>query len=196
MKDIRFIEGPLCIRCGRSLEVQATCADCYRRADTYFFSNRSGVHYNEKMKSIISLYKYRGHEVLHRALTELLVRAYFKHYSEINFDCVTFVPLHPKRLQERGFNQAQQLAISFGLRMKLPVRSLLVRRRDTEKQSKKDKLNRLRTLANVFEYLPSTIPLRKVLLIDDIYTTGTTINECAKALAKNGEKVYSLTVAR
>jgi competence protein ComFC len=177
IKEVVFIEGSLCNRCGRSLEVSATCADCYRRKKTFFCRNRSAVKYNEKLKGVISLYKYRGHEGLLNTLSELLQKAFYEHYENMGFDCLTFVPLHEKRLRERGFNQAQQLAISLSLRTGIPVISLLSRSRPTGKQSKKDRTARLQTLSGAFHPRPHSHSLRRVLLIDDVYTTTYSVSK-------------------
>lgn len=196
-QEIEPIHGPICERCGRAMKAATICVDCYQREDTYFLANRSAVHYNGKMKAIISQYKFRGHETLSCALTTFLEEAFRGYFAHIPFDCITFVPLHESRLRERGFNQAQLLAIQLGLRLKLPVKPLLTRTRPTEKQSQKDRRARLQFFDEAVQLLPlQSPPPARVLLIDDIYTTGTTINACAKALAKEGIVVYSLTVAR
>lgn len=196
MEEMIWIQNKICDRCGRTLEHASLCEDCLQRQDTYFTCNRSAVHYNEKMKEIISLYKYRGKESLASFLAGLLEDAYRCHYQDIHFDAITYVPLHEKRLQERGFNQAGQLALRLSLHTKIPTASLLCRTRFTEKQSKKHRTDRLQTMRDAFEFVPYEEKLQRVLLIDDVYTTGTTINECARILARHGIIVYSLTVAR
>ncbi|HJV47502.1 MAG TPA: ComF family protein [Bacillota bacterium] len=196
MKEIEEIKGNICERCGRPLETMSICVDCHRRKDTYFVCNRSAVRYNEKMKSMISLYKYRGQEKLVLSFARLLEQAYRKYYNHISFDCLTYVPIHEQRLKERGFNQAQQMAFYLSLRIKIPVKRLLIRTRYADKQSKKQRQDRINALTNSFELHPYQAPLKRVLLIDDIYTTGSTVNECAKILVNEGIQVYSLTVGR
>ncbi|RKD22099.1 hypothetical protein BEP19_13600 [Ammoniphilus oxalaticus] len=188
-----------CERCGRAWSEKGTCSDCRRRSDTYFVCNRSAVQYNDKMKEMISLYKFRGLELLAASLALFLEQAYRTHYTELHFDAITFVPLHEKRLQERGFNQAEQLARILGKRVNIPVYSLLTRIRYTEKQSKKGRQARLEVLGESFAALPippSSPSIKRVLLVDDIYTTGSTLNQCAKILADQGLLVYTLTIAR
>ena len=194
--NLQPIIDSICERCGRSIEKSFLCADCCRRKDTYFICNRSALHYNPKMKEVISLYKFRGLETLAHSLIPFLEDVYGKYYVNIDFDAITFVPLHEKRLHERGFNQAQQLAFLLSLRTKIPVYSLLTRVRYSEKQSKKHRKERLRVLGDPFEFKVNSQAIRRVLLVDDVYTTGTTVNECAKVLVKEGMEVYSITVAR
>lgn len=193
-KDIEVIAGEVCPTCGRPHE--GLCEDCARRRDTFFEMNRSAVRYNEKMKDVISLYKFRGQETLAPLLAELLFHAYSAYFASQSFRAITYVPLHGQRLRERGFNQAQQLAFLLSLKTKLPVISLLERNRLTEKQSKQHRSERLHRLEYAFSLRPDPPSLENILLIDDVYTTGSTINECARVLAEKGMRVYSLTVAR
>ncbi|RXT04488.1 ComF family protein [Ammoniphilus sp. CFH 90114] len=195
-KDIHRIGGLICSCCGKSVETEGDCEDCQQRPETFFLSNRSAVQYNDKVKEIIGLYKYRGRESLSSVLGEWLVEAYRSYYSSTSFQAITFVPIHEWRLQERGFNQAQQLAVYLSLHTKIPLVSLLSRTRSTEKQSKQHRAQRLQALQGAFQLRNTVSAGSKVLLVDDIYTTGSTVNECARILAKEGAKVYALTVAR
>lgn len=196
LEDLIVISGEVCERCGRALAAGPLCLDCLSRKKTHFICNRSALEYNRKMKEIISLYKFRGQESLAHTLTGFLEKAYQRYYRELEFDGITFVPLHEIRLEERGFNQAEQLASQLSLRTKIPLIPLLNRTRFTGKQSKKHRQERLQTLHGAFQVSPFPIPLKRVLLIDDVYTTGSTANECARVLARQGVEVYSLTVAR
>lgn len=194
---IRMMDEPLCPICGREMERQAICHDCERRAHTYFQSNRSAVSYTPIMKEWINAYKYRGREQLSAGLIDLLHQAYLKYYTGIKIDVITFVPLHAERLYERKFNQAEQLARGLSKRIGIPVAAVLQRRLDTMKQSRRGRKERLTSLIDAFQYAGKIPVSRSILLIDDIYTTGSTANECAKVLSKNGwDKIYILTVAR
>ncbi|WP_134703697.1 ComF family protein [Ammoniphilus sp. YIM 78166] len=193
-QDIEMIDGQHCERCGRPHE--GLCDDCVGRPETFFVMNRSAVRYNEKMKEVMSLYKFRGQETLAPLLADLLIPAFTRYYSSLAVQAITFVPIHEQRLKERGFNQAQQLAFLLSLKTKVPVINLLERNRMTEKQSKQHRSERLHRLEHAFSLRPNPPSLGNVLLVDDVYTTGSTVNECARALAKAGMKVYSLTVAR
>lgn len=196
LEDLTRIEGDICDRCGRASGAGSLCVDCLNRKETYFVSNRSALEYNRKMKEIISLYKFRGEESLAHTLAGFLGESYQRFYKDIAFDAITYVPLHETRLEERGFNQAEQLAAQLSQRIKIPLMPLLIRTRFTDKQSKKHRQERLQTLNDAFQVSPFSIPLKRVLLIDDVYTTGSTVNECARALTREGIEVYSLTVAR
>lgn len=193
-QDIEVIDELVCEICGRPHE--GLCEDCAGRPITFFQMNRSAVRYNEKMKDILSLYKFRGQETLAPVLGDLLIRANARFYGSHSFQAITYVPIHEQRLKERGFNQAQQLAFLLSLKTRVPVINLLERNRMTEKQSKQHRSERLLTLQHAFSIRGNPPNLEKVLLIDDVYTTGSTVNECSRVLAQEGMKVYSLTVAR
>ncbi|MDG4475500.1 ComF family protein [Thiovibrio frasassiensis] len=113
-------------------------------------------------------------------------------------DWIVPVPLHPKRLRERGFNQALLLARAFFPKDRRITHDLLVRTRVTEPQTRFNGKARRTNLKNAFGVVkPQHIPGKKILLIDDVFTTGTTVNECARVLKKAGAAdVMVLTLAR
>ncbi|WP_144027431.1 ComF family protein [Paenibacillus selenitireducens] len=133
-------------------------------------------------------------------------------------DLITYVPVSETRLQERGFNQAEQLARIVAQYAHVPVQSLLQRNRHTIKQSMKSRGNRIEDMKDVFSavnnanhQLQSLFKIRnpnnpdsqtlRILLVDDVYTTGSTINACAHQLKKSIDpvhklEIYSLTWAR
>lgn len=200
-----------CSRCGRP----DPCTDCLRRQDTYFVQNRSAVCYSPLMKEWLALFKYRGHEKLRQLIGTMLLHAYHLHGNGVEEDkaqsacreLITYVPLSRERLLERGFNQAQMLAEELGKRTGLPVIPMLERVRHTDKQSFKTRGDRLGDLQGVFAVLPdSRDALRelsaysqiKLYMIDDVYTTGSTLNECARTVQKeiDGVFVYGISWAR
>ena len=114
-------------------------------------------------------------------------------------DIVLPVPLHPKRLKERGFNQSGLLAKEFSRMQGLPVSfDLLIRKNWTEPQTRLNRKERLENVKGAFSLCDaSAVRGRRVLLIDDVFTTGTTLSECAKTLKKAGaSEVHVLTVTR
>ncbi|WP_246314717.1 ComF family protein [Paenibacillus foliorum] len=156
------------------------------------------------MKGWLGIYKYRGHEEMRRLIGSMLLHAYNLHKHEAvvgSADCsemITYVPLSDKRLTERGFNQSQQLAEELGRKTGLPVIPLLQRTRHTDKQSFKTRVDRIEDLQGVFAVDPSAKDKHKALfssskvtlyVVDDVYTTGSTLNECAKAIKKEFHSV-------
>ncbi len=196
---IPYIRLPICTCCGREMEADASplCSDCLKRSITYFVCNRSAVRFNDVMREWIHTYKFHGREHLVIGLVELLYTTYNQYYQSQNIDAITFIPLHEDRLFERRFNQAEQLAVGLSKKTALPVISTLTRIRYTEKQSHQSRNERLHSIAGAFQYIESTSTKNSILLVDDIYTTGSTLNEAAKTLQQNGwEKIYTCTIAR
>lgn len=204
---IPWIRHIACATCGR----YEPCGDCPRRKDTYFVFSRSAVKYDAAMKQWLARWKYRGDERMLAVFEEMLVQAYWNVAAELRLDgraidAIIHVPLSRQRLEERGFNQAERLARALSRRVQLPVLNLLTRTRHTDKQSLKTRAERLNDLQNAFAVVPEAVrewnavprerPAR-MLLMDDVYTTGSTLNQCAKAIVEStGAEVYGLTWAR
>lgn len=151
--------------------------------------------YQEPLSSLIHVYKYKGVKEVGGVIARLIY-----HSTAVpEVEALTFVPLHPQRLAERGFNQSQLIAEELSNLMKIPCVDLLQRIRYTTTQaSVKDRKERLTHLHNCFALQPDVSkPLpASVLLIDDVTTTGTTLNECARVLKAAGVKtVVGLTIA-
>ncbi|MZQ82384.1 ComF family protein [Paenibacillus sp. 5J-6] len=207
---IPWIRTVVCEICGRG----ERCFDCKRR-HAYFSKSRSAVRYDETMKDLLARYKYRGDERLKTVLGQMLMHSFqllevnreaLNGKFEIKKEYITFVPVSDQRMHERGFNQAEQMALELGRRVGIPVVSLLKRSRHTDKQSFKKRIDRLDDLEHVFEvdddlvhkYIKSSSATSFLIyIIDDVYTTGSTMNQCAKILTVNLPiEVYGLTWAR
>ncbi|GAA4873911.1 hypothetical protein GCM10023310_61950 [Paenibacillus vulneris] len=202
-----------CSCCGRP----ESCTDCQRRHEQYFVQNRSAVSYSPLMKEWLAVYKYRGHEKLRELLGTMLLHAYHLHRkseevreAEVRtpgIELITYVPVSQARQLERGFNQAEQLAHELGRRVGLPVVPILERVRHTDKQSFKTRGDRLGDLRGVFAMLPAAKDVLrdlaarsniKLYMVDDVYTTGSTLNECARTVQTElkGVEIYGLSWAR
>ncbi|WP_206424230.1 ComF family protein [Cohnella candidum] len=152
------------------------------------------------MRELLALYKYRGSEKLEPLMGAILSAAYERICRELGtdglsrspFHAVTSVPLAKERLEERGFNQAERMASRVAKRYGVPYRQLLRRVRHTEKQSLKTRSTRLTDMRGNFQAVAESIgewmkevdgvPPARILLVDDVYTTGSTMNECASVL--------------
>ncbi|WP_284643207.1 ComF family protein [Paenibacillus silviterrae] len=163
------------------------------------------------MKSWLALYKYRGQERLSGVLGPMLMHALQLHRADgkrESTEYITFVPLSRERFDERGFNQAEQLAIELGKRAQIPVLPLFKRNRHTNKQSLKARAERVEDMRGVFRLKPAGMEgiqrlLRqhsriKLYIVDDVYTTGSTLNECARVVKEHfpAIDVYGLNWAR
>lgn len=219
LTSIPWIREIRCEGCGRAMD----CPDCARRRSPALLLNRAAVRYNSTMKDWLAAYKYRGHERLQFLISVMLEYAYeqllmkLKTTNEIMrkstderrgsfYPLLTAVPLSDRRLQERGFNQAERLAEHLAARYKLDYAPLLQRIRHTNRQSHKSRRERLQDLRGAFVAAPAAEqicagtgkrPYDAIVIVDDVYTTGSTLHECAKVLREAaGMPIYSITWAR
>ena len=152
--------------------------------------------YKSPLKEAIGLFKYHGKISLGGPLADLVLKA----FSPLPMiDVIVPVPLHPTRLREREYNQSLLLAVRLSAHFALPVLyTSLVRRRRTPPQTSLRRKDRLKNLRRTFAVTqPEAVGGKNILLVDDVFTTGTTVNECAKVLRKAGAgHVYVVTLAR
>lgn len=189
-----LLQGDLCTGCGGKTS-GALCVDCshWSRHHTYrdvLAFNRSVFRYNEPLKEMVAKWKFRGDYELAKMFEQVLNGAFHTNFSFLKKEAVLVpIPLSKERLKERAFNQAAALAHL----LNQPVTDVLIRT-EGEKQSKKSRRERLDSV-NPFSLKQ---PVEKpVILIDDIYTTGTTLRHAAFVLKGSGcPAVYSLTLAR
>lgn len=188
-RGIPWIRWPACRICGRA----EACSDCSRRVGRQVAFSRCAVRYDRRMKDLLALYKYRGSQSLEPLMAAMLAFAYERIRGELPgrapglpaFDAVTAVPLASERLEDRGFNQAESMARTLAEWYGIPYVSLLRRVRNTEKQSLKSRRGRLADMKGSFALCGEAArltPLTRILLVDDIYTTGSTVNECARTI--------------
>jgi len=202
-QTIRPFQHPVCARCDQPFVSPAAtsytpnhqCQHCqerppdFQRAWTLF-------PYLPPLREAICSFKYRGKHTLARPLARLMISAL---PSGIDVDVIIPVPLHPTRLRAREFNQSLLLADQLSRHLARPVSATnLVRVAATDPQTTLTRQARLRNLQKAFEIRrPQDLAEKRILLVDDVFTTGTTLNECAKTLRKAGTgPVFALTLAR
>jgi ComF family protein len=207
---IEWVRSPLCTCCGRPFDspqgVDHRCGNC-REDPPGFFRARSAAIYRGAFKAVICAYKYRYRVELAVPLSRILWHTLHIYWDPQQIDCVMPVPLHNRRLRERGFNQAEFMIRAWsaassdrGMRPKWPELSAgnLVRHRDTQPQTGLDRSQRMVNLIDAFQLAdPSAVRGRRVLLVDDVLTTGATVHACARVLQRaKAASVDVLTLAR
>lgn len=203
-EKLLWVREPRCKRCGKPLtplagETQELCRDCLRsrhRHGKSFDQGRALWLYNGNIQKSVLDYKYKGMKSYTDFYAEEAVRVCGGWIRQKNLQVLIPVPLHPRKKRIRGFNQAELLAKAIGRRVEVPVKSdILLRKRWTEPQKAVSGQERRHNLAKSMEVRHFPENLRRVMLIDDIYTTGSTMEACAGILKQNGvEKVYFLTL--
>lgn len=199
------LPAPLCILCGAPLAADGDdqpCRHC-RAAPPAFDSARAITRYRSGAESastvaaLLRRHKYGLDQSLGRALAEYLDAAPPLHAG--GYDLVIPVPLHRARLRWRGFNQAALLAAALARRLDCALDvATLARIRGGAPQTARDHSQRARNVRNAFAVLrPSRVAGRRVLLVDDVMTTGATADECARVLrAAGARRIDVLTLAR
>jgi competence protein ComFC len=201
--NLELIKGDICSMCGRSFSLfpeqyrqEDSCYDCIRWEDDEAWAgvlqrNRSLYVYNDSLKEVIAKIKYRGDAELIKAFYPV---AHSKFKSIFRTSTLVPIPLSEERQYERGFNQAEIFARS----LNRDVQPILKRIKHDEKQSKKTRKDRMLKKKNPFIVInDSRVTNKSVLLIDDVYTTGSTLRYAAKVLKESGAgQVSSITLAR
>ena len=207
-RNIQLIRHPLCKVCGRPFPDAAgedhICGVCLARPP-HFASARAWACYpreeleEQPLRHVVQKFKYGRKVSLGKPLGRLMARGCQEFLGECPAALIIPVPLHPKRLRWRGFNQsvllARQISCAYNIRMDPFV---LQRRKETPAQTQLTEDERRRNVRAAFAINPEkSIDGQNILLIDDVYTSGATVNECSRTLKRQGAKeVHVLTLAR
>lgn len=199
---IGFVRSPICLRCGIPFESgelkDHLCGDCLT-ADTVFSVARCVGRYEETLLDCIHRFKYNEHLGVGKVLGQMMAVYAYPAFNVSDYTLIMPVPLHPKRLRQRGFNQSLLLARVIAARHDRPVDFMTLKRQIyTEPQVNLGRSERETNIKGAFKIADAgRIAGEKILLVDDVYTTGSTVKECATVLLKAGaEDVAVLTLAR
>ena len=180
-----------CQRCGSFGVYSGTCRNC-RQWPIYYKGNFAIWPYNDHYKQVIQELKFQNMPWLADALAKEVLPFLPKQY-----DLLVPVPLHPNRMAERGYNQSELLVKALSKYSGLPWESSLERVRDTPHQTGLGREERLKNLQHAFACKKTaTVCGKKIILVDDVCTTGTTLLTCAKVLHQHGAvEIASCTLA-
>ena len=197
LKKLSFVKNPVCKRCGKEVSspIAEFCLDCVRHKRTFEYG-RALVNYEEYAAKSMAKIKYKNKREYLDFYGEAVCLRYEKLIRRMDAQVLVPVPVHPARKRERGFNQAELLADRIGNRLNIPVcPDMLVRNKKTMPQKGLDPSGRLKNLEEAFSAGKLFDGVEGVILVDDIYTTGSTIEACTRALKKAGiKRVYFLAV--
>ena len=185
-----MIEGELCRVCGNPKK-ECSCTKKTKIPEYKAFI--APYYYENSISAGANRFKDYGFPELSEAMGEKLSQQIENYYNKIEFDCITFVPLTKKKLRKRGYNQAQLLADEVSKHINIPSAKLLSKIRSTPQQKRISANQRKVNLRGAFDLAEGAdVDDKTILLIDDIKTTGSTLNECAFVLNAYGAKaVYA-----
>lgn len=197
-KKIQYITQPFCYSCGKQLDRQEQeyCLDCSRKKHAYR-QGRAVFRYQGPVRGMLYRYKYSNRRDYTEFFAREAVRLYGDWVRRLGIDLVVPVPLSKKRSRVRGYNQADLFGKRFAELCGLDYDAQkLIRIRNTAPQKQLSVQERKNNLKNAFKINGNVVNLKRILLIDDIYTTGSTIDAAALVLKQSGiEDVFYLCIS-
>lgn len=193
MEKLPFIGKHRCTICGCELINEADYCNNCQKFDHFFERNVAPLKYEGVAAELIKKLKFGNKRYIASELAKLMTDEFI--LSGAAADIAVFVPMSAKEEKARGFNQSRLIAENVAARLNIPLSEELKKVRETDTQKKLTAAERRENLKSVFAlFNKSGLKGKTVLLIDDVFTTGATVNECARVLKKAGvRKVYSLT---
>lgn len=197
-KALEWVEDPVCLKCGKGVEHEEDeyCEDCLCLPKSY----RQGFPaflYSGNLKTSLYDFKYKNQRSYAQFYSQSICRRHGTQLRRLGISGIVPVPVHPHKRRIRGYNQAEILAQQLGKDLGVEVYpDYLERSVDTSPQKELNDKARMKNLKNAFKIGKNTIKLKRVLVVDDIYTSGATIEACTKVLIADGtEEVYYTSVA-
>ncbi|MBE5906208.1 MAG: ComF family protein, partial [Lachnospiraceae bacterium] len=196
-KELIRVKDPICLCCGKTVKEEGAslCYDC-RKNPHGFVNNRSLYQYNEAASRLMYELKYGHNRDVAEFFGKEMAMQFRGYIHGLRVDGIVPIPLHKKRKRQRGYNQAELIAKEIGKKCKVPVYpDFLERVRLTRPQKELNDAGRKNNVKNAFQLGKNELQLNKILLVDDIYTTGATIDAAVRTLFEAGvQEVYGLTV--
>lgn len=194
---LHYIKPPKCMKCGKQLysENEEYCMDCKKKR--HEFTQGIGVFaYDKNIKKTMYRFKYSNRREYAEFFGDILAARYGHLIRNWQVEAVIPIPLYRIKYLKRGYNQAELIAKALSKQMKIPMDSkILIRSRKTRAMKELNDEERVKNLQNAFKLTENIVKYKKVLLVDDIYTTGATMDACAKVLKEGGIKeIYCASI--
>ncbi|MBR4515597.1 MAG: ComF family protein [Lachnospiraceae bacterium] len=194
---LSYVKEPTCFKCGCEIEdgTEELCADC-RRVEHGFVRGFSAFNYVDPADKACAAFKYRNGREYAAYFAGEIIKKHGKHIKEIAPEVLVPVPIHKRKLNKRGYNQAELLARELSRITGIPVDTeLIIRKVNTPPQKKYDPVKRANNVKTAFISSEKIVQYKSAMLVDDIYTTGATIDACTAALKGMGiEKTYFVSI--
>ena len=194
---ITYLTEPVCLRCGKEIDdtEKEYCDDCKNKPKSYI-KGFPAMRYREPVRRSIVNFKYHNKKSYAKSFAYEIIKAHGKDIMKVSPEVLIPVPVHKSKLEKRGYNQAEVLARSIGACLDIPVDGTVLKRTiNTTPQKLLDNEERQKNLERAFITDKKQLQYKKVMLVDDIYTTGSTIEACTKALRAAGVKeVYYTSI--
>ena len=189
-EKVLYVTEPSCKKCGKQLENerQEYCGDCSRKKH-YYEQGKAVFSYQKDMKLSMYRFKYAGRREYADFFAEEAIKRYGKWLAQRKIEVIIPVPMHASKKRSRGYNQAEVFARALGRTMAIPVDGkLVIRIKNTKPQKSLNDKQRKDNLKGAFQVRTNIVKYSKILLVDDIYTTGATVDAIAELLKKSGAK--------
>lgn len=194
---LSYVTSPTCKKCGKEIisDLAEYCFDCTKHKRNYE-SGIALINYDDIAKKSMTQIKYKNKREYLDFYSEAICQRYQYQILRMSAQCLVPIPVHPARKRQRGFNQAEILANQLGKNLQIPVCSqMLIRNKKTAPQKNLDPRQRLQNLESAFHTNHILESVKSVILVDDIYTTGSTIEACTRVLKRAGiQSVYFISI--
>ena len=196
-RRVHYLSGPLCFQCGKKLsDCEAEfCGDCKRGRHLYT-AGRALYEY-EDIAPALYRFKYGGRREYASIFARELAQQLGVYIRSLAPDGLVPIPMYPAKQRQRGYNQAELLARALGQELNIPVYTgLVVRNRNTKPLKELNSEERLNNLKKAFNLGQNGVKLKTIILIDDIYTTGSTVDQVSAVLLAGGsQRIYYVALA-
>ena len=197
MKKIRYVENPRCLKCGKHISDASVeyCEDCENR--THFYQEGRALYEYREVASAVYRFKYGGRQEYAKVFGEELAFYLGDYILSLKPDALIPVPMYPSKERRRGYNQATLLARALGQELNIPVYEKMIKRiKNTKPLKLLNPEERLNNLKKAFILEENGVKLSTIVIIDDIYTTGSTMDTMAKVFFEYGVRhVYFVALA-